>query len=306
MSPTTILLYGTTGSGKSASIGKLAEEVYITTGKLTRVCTADFGGTDVMSPYIDLGMVQVESLGTSNPWIWLNRVVRGYTRGPDAKKPWVLDQKANEQVGLFAFESSHSIAQLLKMNMEQEAGNGVNIGGDVNTSFQVAGDGESFKVGTTKGYQKFALPQMEVIKAMYESFKLPAQYVIWTAGVSKDEDDITVSKIVGPDVIGKALTGTLPKDFNYCFRIAAIPAQNGKPERHILYVAPHVDQQAGNATALGNSRRPLDADELKSVEIEPADLVRALKMVREQAKEQAKQKILARLKAAQKQAPVNG
>lgn len=298
MSASTILLYGPTGSGKSTQLGILAEEVYTTTGKKTRVCSADFGGVDTISPYMDLGIIELVELGSSDIWIFLNKVVRGYIKTPDGK--WVKDEKRNAEVGAIAFESAHGIAQLLKMDMERKAGTGTAIGGDSNTSFDIAGDGEKIKIGTTKGYQKFAIPQAQILEAIYESFKLPVQYVVWTAGISKDDDDVTTSKVVGPDVIGKALTGILPKDFNYTFRIGVVPSQGGKAEKHILYLGTHVEAQAANATALGNIRRPLDAPDMTSQTVEPANIVTALKLVRDDARKSAAEKIRKRIEAAKK------
>lgn len=292
MPATTILLYGRTGSGKSTQIGVLAEHVKATTGKDTRLYSADAGGYDALAPHIELGFIQPEYYDGGDPWIWLNRVVNGWIKR-DGK--WKLDKEANSKIGFYAFESGHAIARLLKSDMEHKAANGVNIGGDTNTSFQTQGDGETLKIGTTKGFQKYSIPQTRVNEEMLVSQRLDAQYVLWTAGVSKDDDDINTTKIVGPDILGKALTTTLPQDFNYTMKIDSVPVAGGKAPRHIIYLASHQDVNSGNAVALGNIRRPIDADELKQYTVEPADIVKALKLVREDAKESAKKKIAARL-----------
>lgn len=289
----TILLYGRTGSGKTTQIGTLAEHVKATTGKDTRVYIADAGGPGAIEPHIELGFIQPVYYTGGDPWIWLNRAVNGYIK--DSAGKWVLDKEANSKIGFYAFESAHAIARLLKSDMEHKAANGINIGGDTNTSFQTQGDGETLKIGTTKGFQKYSIPQTRVSEEMLQSQKLDAQYVLWTAGVSKDDDDINTTKIVGPDVLGKALTTTLPQDFNYTLRMDTVPVTGGKAPRHIMYLAAHQDVNAGNAVALGNIRRPLDAPELKTFTIEPANIVQALKVVREDAKEAAKQVIAKRL-----------
>lgn len=293
MAATTILLYARTGAGKTTQIGVLAEHVKKTTGLDTRLYTADSGGLDVLAPHIELGFVHPVPLGNSDPWIWLNRAVRGYVR--DAAGKWVLDQEANKKIGLYAFESAHAIARRLRSDMESKAAMGINIGGDTNTSFQAQGDGETLKIGTTKGYQKFAIPQNRVNEEMLISHLLPAQYVLWTAGVDKDDDDVNNSKIIGPSVLGKALTGSLPGDFNYTLRMDVVAGQGDKPARHIIYLGTHQDVNAGNAAALGNIRRPLDAPPLTKLTIEPANIVQALTLVRDQAKDAAKKTIAARL-----------
>lgn len=293
MSATTILLYGRTGSGKSSQIGVLAEYVYKTLGKKTRLYTADRGGVDPVQPYISLGIIEPVELAESDPWIFVNRAAKGHIR--DANRKWVLDKAKNAEIGLYAFESAHSIAKLMKLDIERKAAIGINIGGDTNTTFEVSGDGEKLKIGTTKGYQKYAIPQTRISEEIMESQKLPADYVLWTAGASKDDDDINTTKVVGPDILGKALTTTIPQDFNYTFRMDVISAQQGKPERHILYLGNHVDISMGNASALGNIRRPLDAPPLQQLTIEPADIGKALDMVRFEAQKAAVEVIRRRL-----------
>jgi hypothetical protein len=277
---TTILLYARTGAGKTAQIGRLAEDVFIKTGKKTRIYNTDRGGPDTIRPYIDLDIVEFVDIGTSDIWIFIDKAINGYTR-KDGK--WVLDKEANSKIGMYAFESAHSMAKLLQKDMEAQAGQGRVIGGDANTSFDVQGDGETLRIGSTKGFQKYAIPQSTIYNAMLASQRLEAEYVLWTAGVSKEEDEVATSKIIGPDVIGKALTGVLPMDFNYTFRMDVLAAQGGKPERHILYLGNNADVNAGNASALGNIRRPLDAPALTTTAIEPADIVKALTIVRSDA-----------------------
>ena len=295
MAATSILIYGRSGSGKSAQIGRLAEEVYVTTGLKTRVYSADFGGNDVNAAYIDLGIIEVVEIAATDPWIFLNKAVRGQVRND--KGQWLKDEKRNATIGMYAYESAHGFAQLLRLNMNDKASTGSTIGGDTNSSFEVAGDGEKFKIGSVKGFQQYAIPQQQMLMAMYESFKLPAQYIVWSAGVDTGSDELNAQKVVGPSVIGGALTTVLTKDFNYAVRIDAVTAK-GSATKHVLYLGTQPDSNASNATALGNIRRPLDANELKELTIEPADLVKALRLMREEAKEQAKLKIQARLKIA--------
>jgi hypothetical protein len=191
MSATTILLYARTGAGKTAQLGVLAEDVYKRTGKKTRIYYTDRGGYDVIQPHIDLGIVELVTLGNSDIWLFVNKAAKGHTR--DANGKWVLDKKANESVGCYAFESAHSMAKALQQDMEAQAGRGKVIGGDTNTSFDAGDDVEKIKVGSTKGFQKYAIPQAMVGNAMMESQKLDAEFVVWTAGVNKDEDDVNNS-----------------------------------------------------------------------------------------------------------------
>lgn len=288
----TILLYGRTNSGKTASIGELAEHIKKTTGKVTRLATADRGGLDTVRPYIDLGVIEPVEMGTTDPWVFLNRVVRGYVRGPNGT--WVPGDNAN--VGMFAFESLRSFAEALMSDMAKKAGQNVNIGGGANISFNVSGDGESFKISGSN-MAHFGVCQSRMTEEVWESQKLDAPYILWTSSVSKDEDTTASGKILGPDVIGKALTAEVPRWFHLTFRIDVLPAQNGKPERHILYLGNHVDVGAGNAAGLGNTRLPLDAPKLEVNTIEPASLVKALDLI-DRSSHVALEKIRERLKTA--------
>ena len=293
MGATTILLYGRTNSGKSTQIGVLAEDVYKRTGKRTRLYTADKGGYGPVAPYVDLGIIEVVEIGDTSPWIFLNKAVKGMIR--DASGKWVLDKQANSMIGFYAFESAHGIAKLLKLDMERQAALGISVGGDTNTSFDIKGDGETLKIGTTKGYQKFSIPQDRIWQEMLESHKLPAEYVLWTAGLSKDDDEVSTNKVAGPDVIGRALTGTLSMDFNLTLRMDVMAASGTKEERHILYLGNHQDMNSGNAVALGNIRRPLDAKKLENLTVEPADIAKAIRLVQTDAAKEAKEVIKRRL-----------
>lgn len=274
MTKRTILLYGRTNAGKTALIGELAEHVYKTSGKKTRLATADRGGVHTIQPYIDLGVIEVQELGASDPWIFLNQVVRGRVRGQDGK--WV-DGK-NENIGLFAFESLRSFAEALMTNMTQKAAANVSIGGGSNINFQVSGDNETLKISGSN-MAHFGVAQNRITEEVWASQKLPGEYILWTSSVSKDEDTTAAGKILGPDVIGKALTAEVPRWFNNTFRVDVIPAQMGQKEKHVLYLGNHVDVGAGNAAGLGNTRLPLDAPPLEKNTIEPASIVKALELI---------------------------
>ena len=263
-SKTTILMYGRTNSGKTAQIGELAEYVFKTTGKKTRLYTADRGGTITIAPHISLGLVEAVEMGSQDPWIFLNKAVRGYVK--DEKGKWVPGNNAN--IGLFAFESLRSFAESLMASMAEKAGQNVNIGGGSNVSFSINADGESLKISGSN-MAHFGVAQSRITEEVWQSQRLDAPYILWTSSVSKDEDTTAAGKILGPDVIGKALTAEVPRWFNLTFRLDVIPAQQGKPERHLLYLGNHVDAGAGNASGLGNTRLPLDAPKLEKNIIEP-------------------------------------
>jgi len=271
--PTTILLYGRTGSGKTTLGGELAEHVMATTGKKTRLYTADRGGFDSIYPYIDLGIIELVALEDSDPWIFLHNAVQGKIR---KDKKWIAGDNSN--IGLFIFESLRSCAESLMDSMKDKAANNVNIGGGSNISFMASGDGEQLKIGGSN-MAHYGVAQGYMTEKIWASQRLSSKYVLWTSSVSKDEDSNSGGKVLGPDVIGKALTPLVPGWFNYTFRTDVLPASASVKERHLLYMGSHIDLGAGGVGALGNTRMPLDAKPLEKTIIEPASLVTALTLL---------------------------
>ena len=269
----TILLYGRTRAGKSTLLGELAEYVKHMEGKITRIYTADRGGLDPIRPYIDLGIIEVVEQGDTDPWIFLNKAVRGFVR--DAAGKWVPGK--NDNIGVFAFESMTAFADALMADMALKAAKNINIGGGANISFEVTGDGETMKVSGSN-MAHYGVCQSRIKEEVWQSQKLAASYILWTASASKDEDTEAAGKVLGPAVAGKAMTAEVPRWFNLTFRVDALPANQGKLERHILYLGNHVDVGAGNAVGLGNTRTPLDSVPLPTT-IEPASLVKAIQLI---------------------------
>jgi len=306
----TILLYGRTGAGKTTQIGVLAEDLFKRTKKKTRLYTVDGGGSLSIQPYVNLGIIELVPLGATDVWLFADRASKGMIRDPQdlTGNKWI--QLLPADIGLVAYESAHQMAKLMQQDMERLAGIGRTIGGDANTSFDVGPDAgkpantsgeDKIRVGSTKGYQKFAIPQDRILFHMMESAKLPVDIVLWSAGVNKDDDDITSSqRNIGPQVIGNALTNYLPAIFNYTLRIDVVPAKTGQAEKHLLYLGTHTDSNAGNATALGNLRRPLDAP-LTSAQtiLDPANLAAALKILRDDAVATSEKAIAKRLGLSQ-------
>lgn len=273
MNKRTILIYGRTRSGKSTQIGALSEHVMKTTGKKTRLYTSDKGGYEPIIPYVKLGLIDVVEQAESDPWIFLNKAVRGFVRNVEGK--WILPD--NSGVGMFVFESMTAFADALMTDLANKSAAGINIGGSGNVSFSVSGDGESLKVGGSN-MAHYQIVQARITDEIWQSQRLDAPYICWSASVSKDEDTTASGKVLGPAVVGKALTHEVPRWFNLTFRIDCLPAQGGKPERHVLYLGNGVDMAAGNAVGLGNTRTPLDSKPLPP-SLEPANIVQAITMI---------------------------
>lgn len=284
----TILLYGRTRSGKSTLIAELAEYLKVTTGKPSLVYSADKGGVGPMRPHINQGIIELVAQDDTNIWLFLSKMSRGQVREGGKWVPADLSKYA-----MVANESITGIGDQLMNDMADKAAQGINIGGSANINFSVTGDGETLKVGgSNMGHYNVA--QTRLLEEFWRSQKLKvSNFVLWTAGASKEDDQTSGGKVVGPAGPGKALTTELPRHCDLCFRVDCLPAQQGKDERHILYLGNSVDVAAGNAVGLGNTRVPMGAKPLPS-SIEPASLVKVLQLI-EQAEKEADEALSKRM-----------
>jgi hypothetical protein len=271
----------------------LAEHVYKTTGKTSRIYSADKGSTQTIDPHIKLGLIDHVYIDNTDPFMFLNKAVKGMVRDPKTQK-WVPSDLS--KIGMIAFEGMRSFAEELLMWLADKSADGINIGGGSNVQFNVAADGEMLKVGGSN-QSHYKVVQDRMTKEIWASERLPVPWIAWTSSVSKEDSGISSGKVLGPDVIGRALTEEVVRWFTYVFRIDTIPAKGSDPEKHVLYLGTSVDQAAGNATALGNIRMPLDAATLKSYVVEPADVVKAIELV-EKGAEEATDKLRKRLEAS--------
>lgn len=284
----TILLFGHTGSGKTAQIGELAEYYFKTRRKRTRLYTSDRGGWVTIKPYVELGIIEVVPLW-GDPWIWLDNAVKGNVP-TDGK--WVPG--IDPEIGLYAFESMTSLADTFMAWMADAAGRGVNIGGGGSFSFMAGeAEGPKMKIGSSN-IAHYGVAQQQVYQKATQSQNLPGT-VLWTAGDRRGEDDAN-GGVVGPQIAGKAMTGEVPRWFKYTLRMAT-EVQPGATVKHVMYLDSHTEMQSkGMAKGLANTRVPLSgADEIPIPDsICPASIVQVLELL-EKRQGAAKSEIAKRL-----------
>jgi hypothetical protein len=280
-------MYGRSRSGKTTQVADLAIYGKETTGKPSLVYTIDSGGTGPIKPYANLGIVELVELGDTSPWLFLSKVSRGQVRGAAGK--WVPADLS--RYFMVAIESLTGFGDALMIDMANSAGNGVNIGGQANISFKINSDGETLSIGGSN-MAHYNVAQTRILDEFLRSQKLPVPYVLWTASASKEEDGNFGGKVIGPAGPGKALTAELPRHCDLCFRIDCTPARGTEKEKHIIYLGNSVDQNAGGATSLGNTRVPLGVELPPTVE--PASIVKVLQLI-EGAEAQAEVALKARL-----------
>jgi hypothetical protein len=292
----TILMYARSRGGKTTLLGELAEYVKLTLGLKTLIYSIDKGGIGPIQPLVDLGVIDLVEQGETDPWIFMNKAATGQVR--DGAGKWVpADLK---QYGMIGYESLTGFSDAFMQSLAEKAAQGVNIGGAANVNFTVTDGGESLKIGgNNMGH--YNVVQTRVLNEVWKSQKNNVPFVVWTASASRDEDPNATGKVIGPQVCGKAMTAEMLRHFDLTFRLDCLPAQSGKPERHILYLGNSVDIAAGNAVGLGNTRVPLIKDNFGKIKelpstLEPASLVGALDII-EKAEAEAKEAIKRRLEA---------
>jgi hypothetical protein len=290
MADLTILLYGSTGAGKTAQVGELAEHYFKTLKKRTRIYAADKGGWEVIKPHIDLKIIEIVPL-FGDVFVWLDHAVKG---DKIVNGKWVPG--IDPDIAMYAFEGFTSISDNLMLWMSQASSNGVNIGGGGSFSFVAGGKevgAEKVKIGSNN-MAHYSVAQQQVFEKSTQSQSLPGT-VLWTAGDRRGEDDAN-GGVVGPQAAGKALTGELPRCFQYTFRIVSEVLPN-QDTTHVLYTDSHVEMQSkGMAKALSNGRVPLAGGDTAKVpsKISPASLVQVLQLL-EKRQDAAKIAMMKRL-----------
>lgn len=286
---TSILLYGESGHGKSTLGAELAKEVYKESKKVTHVFMADEGSHSPYEILEELGVVHIHR-PSGNPWIWVNRAFQGQVRDGAGWKVVADTVSGDNTVGLIIHEGITAYAELLMQEMSRMSAEGLNVGGDGVAQLgkdrekdeknvlkawkiEVKGDKEVMRVGGNS-QAHFGIAQTQIREGLLAGRpKVPHLY---TAMTRRGESGSN-SPVLGPLVIGEALTGKLPRWFDYTFRVVA-----DSQGQHTLYLGPHSDPSLGGRTiALANPRLPKEGAKVKvQLSITPASIVQALSQMR--------------------------
>jgi len=220
-------LFGDTGSGKTTQGGEYAKHVFKTRGKRSLLHTADPGGYASLLPLVSLGMLRVDVFGEGvDPWEWLTNAVAGRENGD-----------IPSDIGLHLFDSGTGICEHLLSSCAGYAANDQQIGGRPAPKFIInKGDpARQLKIGSNVD-SHYMVVQNFLLDRINRSTWLNTTDIdtLWTFSVLRhDEEKPGSTPILGPKAAGKALTPSLPKYFNYMFRLVTIPQLN-QPARHVL------------------------------------------------------------------------
>lgn len=266
-----VLLFGDTGHGKSTLIAELIEELYVTAGKTTTIFLADRGS---LKPYQILqqhGAVTVHS-PVGNPWLWVHHALRGEVRNEKTEKYTSVASDKTDKVGLVVHEGLTAYAELLMSAMATMSSQGTNIGGEGAWNVTLREGRDMLKVGTSN-MAHYGMAQLQIREGVLAP-KPPVPH-IYTAGVRRGESAAN-TPVLGPLVVGEALTAQLPRWMDYTFRCAMTAG------KYHLHLSPHTDPQLGPRTVvLANPRLPRAGAEVEvPASIEPASLVKALRILK--------------------------
>lgn len=224
------LLYGASGSGKSNAIAKMIVELSKQTGKKARVWVGD-GSAVTYDPLVNAGICSVAEF-THRPWPFdvIKRLTTGWwPEDPfDPQSPLVDPAKQPDlkDVGIWVIEGASVMGAYcmggIKGGLAEQAGRGIKIGQD--SPIQIL-QGETDKTGklidgpgTFVGGNPIAhynVGQRAITDAVQQSRGL-SRYVFWTAHEATNDpaqSQLNKELIVGPEVVGKALTASFQRMF---------------------------------------------------------------------------------------------
>ena len=223
------LYYGEPGSGKSRSLLALIKYHFEKTGKISRIYIGD-GSASMYDAVTDAGMAKLMDFGIRDqPFTTCQQITEGFwpedVENPTSKMV-KLSPAEITGTGMWIFEGA-SVMGVHMMGskpgaLAYRAANGEVIGQDTNVSFQ---DSNEYKfAGNSPAHYNVA--QRHLHANILRSKAFPG-WVVWTAHERMDDgerggafgkgqapDKVKLSeKIIGPELVGKALTSNISRDF---------------------------------------------------------------------------------------------
>jgi hypothetical protein len=287
----------------------LAEAIYQKHGLKTRWFVGDGGFETVEAAgLVDAGIVEPLFYNLrAHPLETTRMITEGYwPKDPaDPKSPWQTPdrEKLAKEVGFWVFEGLAPMSRYLMGNAEgglsdlaakgalekreakkkygEKADAGV--GGGLDSPYVVQ-DGDIMRGGVSMS--GFGFTQKEILDLVERSHILPG-WVYWTSwerAINADDNDDRPEPIGGPEVAGKALTGTIGGSFGNTIHMVLatremevedkVTKKRVKQQKveHRAYTRPHYDpDQKSFIKWYANNRMPVTQKELMPDYIYPAD-----------------------------------
>lgn len=231
MLPTKIFdtYYGQPGTGKSESACRVLEQLYRETGKKARIAVGD-GSALTYQHLADAGVAEIWEYTSRS---WPLDTMKALTEGQwpehvnDPESPLLPVGPANLEVGAYVIEGLSVGAGYLMGGshggMAWKAAHGIKVGQDSpfhiveglldpKTGQLIPGSGPGTKFGGNS-MAHYGVVQNYMRGFIQQSRKL-ANVVIWTAHEATNDpekDSLVKEQIIGPEVIGKAMTTTVQR-----------------------------------------------------------------------------------------------
>lgn len=235
------LIYGESKSGKTTQIARIAKAHFKETGKLTRYIQTEGGAGEEINLGVQGGWIQhVSLLGEKLPLSSLTYLARGFW--PDEEhwpvKGGKVDSKILpwlDNVGSIVLDSITGAAELL---MDSLVSSGRKISSDVVGLYEE----EGIKVGAPS-MSHYGNVQSQAVGLLRDLLGLPIEGVYITALETKGEDALTGQIVLGPAVVGKKLTGTLPAKVRRLIymEIGSSKIGTAETQEYRAYFRPHLD-----------------------------------------------------------------
>lgn len=242
-------VYGASGNGKTSQCLYIAKHIWETTGKKTRLISADGGGWEPLQGMINAGII--EPMNISNEQFALAKVrklsIGWWDRKFRIKETGEIKTVFSQclpaelaKIGCYYIEGLTSIGSLWLGHISKSTDK---------VLFESAAyveDGETFR-GTDKGH--FNLVQTQLYDIVQAFGTLPIDLVVWTALVGKAEERFTKETQYGPKLPGGAKTLEAPQWVGDCFHLEEVQfavAGSDQPERGIrAHFQSHRDVDTG-------------------------------------------------------------
>lgn len=253
--PTTVMIYGPSGIGKTTQAYFIAKWLAIRKKKISRVIVCDPGQQEPFKKLQQLGIAQVLNLNLS-PYVLADsrRLSEGYwPRGNkfDSDDACRTTPAEFSKIGAYIIDSATGLGSLMKGHMSKQS---EGVGFKPSTNYTE--DGIYFG-GLQEGH--YGMIQTEIHNLHVHGFaNLPVDYIIWTAldGIGKDKLKAALSMdtasytVYAPQIVGQAVNAEVPSWFrdvlNLGYHYAPKPDQ---PNTMIKYRAAwfedHTDPQTG-------------------------------------------------------------
>jgi hypothetical protein len=218
-----ICVYGGTGSFKTAQLHFLAKYVYRKWGKRTRLASCDGGGWKPLDPDIEAGLIEAWGISAiENPRSIMRKLSQGYwpkiVESAGQRKLVLTPPDADtwKRIGCIGHEGLTSTANIIMRDALNKqmvvAGDQKGERGAISFSEKVTQVNAAGAESVVEEKYSFATQgnYMDAQKAVYDFTcnyrSLPCPYVYFTALEARGEEEDTKKTIIGPAVIGKAVT----------------------------------------------------------------------------------------------------